>query len=402
MAKRSRKTKIATRWGVVVIAMLAAVIAAGHVGKLPPALPSIRAEFGLNIVAAGWFASIFSITGMLSAIVFGAVASRFNPWRTAIAGLALMASSGLGGALAASSAQLFISRFLEGLGFLTIVVAAPSLIAAATNGRERGMALGFFAAYMPVGVSIIILAAPVALDLDGWRLLWVAIASLAAAGALLMAATARSQDIPSQQRSVPWSAIGKALAQPGPWLMAGCFALYGAQLYALITWMPTFLIEERGADPAAASVLTALIVVVNGICSFFGGWLLHRGAAPWAVIVAAGAAMAISAYTAFSGAMPDAVRYLASLTLCGAGGVVAAASYASAPIFAATPRQTGVLNGLIVQASNLAQFAGPTALAAGVSRSGRWESALWVMVGVNAAMMALALLVRREEKLAAG
>jgi len=217
-----------------------------------------------------------------------------------------------------------------------------------------------------------------------------------------MTATSRSQDIPSQQRSVPWSAIGKALAQPGPWLMAGCFLLYGTQLYALITWMPTFMIEERGADPAAASVLTALIVVVNGICSFFGGWLLHRGAAPWATIVTAGAAMAISAYAAFSGAMPDAVRYLASLTLCGAGGVVAVASYASAPIFTATSGQTGELNGLIVQPSNLAQFVGPTALAAGVSRSGRWESALWLMVGVNAAMMALALLVRREEKLVAG
>jgi predicted MFS family arabinose efflux permease len=399
MAKRTRKTEVATRWGVVVFAMLAAVIAAGHVGKLPPALPSIRTELGLDIVAASWLASIFSVTGMLSAIMFGALASRFNPWRTAITGLTLLAASGLGGALAASSAQLFVSRFLEGLGFLAVVVAAPSLIASATSGRKRGMALGFFAAYMPAGVSVMIFAAPAALFLGGWRLLWIAVAALATAGALLMAATGRTQRTPSHARAVPWNAIGQALAQPGPWLMAGCFALYGAQLYALITWMPTFMIEERGADPAVASALTALIVVANGICSFFGGWLLHRGAAPWAMIVVAGAVMAISAFTAFSGAMPDAVRYLASLTLCGAGGVAAAVSFASAPLFAAMPAQTGVLNGLIVQASNLAQFAGPTVLATGVSRSGRWESALWVMVGVNVLMMALALLVRRQEKL---
>ena len=277
MSRAIRKTEIATRWGVVVIAMLAAVIAAGHVGKLPPALPGIRAELGLDIVAAGWLASIFSATGMMSAIVFGAVASRLNPWRTAITDLVLLTASGLGGALAASSAQLFVNRFLEGLGFL---VAAPSLIAPATSGRERGMALGFFAAYMPAGVSIMIFAAPAALYLGGWRLLWIAIASLGAVGALLMAATGRTQGIPSQARAVAWSAIGQALARPGPWLMAGCFVLYGAQLYALITWMPTFMIEERGADPAAASALTALIVVANGICSFFGGWLLHRGAAP--------------------------------------------------------------------------------------------------------------------------
>jgi hypothetical protein len=35
---RTRETEMATRWGVVVAAILAAVIAAGHVGKLPPAL----------------------------------------------------------------------------------------------------------------------------------------------------------------------------------------------------------------------------------------------------------------------------------------------------------------------------------------------------------------------------
>lgn len=34
---------------------------------------------------------------------------------------------------------------------------------------------------------------------------------------------------------------------------------------------------------------------------------------------------------------------------------------------------------------------------ASVSRSGLWESALWMMVGVNALMMALAPLVRLQE-----
>jgi len=183
---------------------------------LPPALPGIRAEFGLDIVAAGWLASIFSATGMLSAIVIGAVASRLDPWRTAITGLALLTASGLGGALAASSAQLFVSRFLEGLGFLAVVVAAPSLIASATSGRERGMALGFFAVYMPAGVSIMIFAAPAALYLGGWRLLWIAVASLAAAGALLMAATGRTQGIPSKRARCRGARSDRRWRSPAP------------------------------------------------------------------------------------------------------------------------------------------------------------------------------------------
>jgi len=72
--------------------------------------------------------------------------------------------------------------------------------------------------------------------------------------------------------------------------------------------------------------------------------------------------------------------------------------FAIAPLFAASAAQTGTVNGILVQASNLAQFSGPAALAIGVSKSGCWESALWVMVGVNMLMMALAFLLRLQEK----
>jgi len=81
--------------GAVVLALLAGLIAAGHVGKLPPALPFIRADLGLDIITAGWLASTFSATGMTIAIFLGAVADRLNHWRLAIGGLALMAVSGV-------------------------------------------------------------------------------------------------------------------------------------------------------------------------------------------------------------------------------------------------------------------------------------------------------------------
>jgi nitrate/nitrite transporter NarK len=116
------------------------------------------------------------------------------------------------------------------------------------------------------------------------------------------------------------------------------------------------------------------------------------------MIAASGGVMALSAFGTFSILVPDLARYIFSLALCGAGGVVASAAFAIAPMFAASAAQAGTVNGMLVQASNLAQFCGPSALAISVSKSGRWESALWVMVGVNVLMMALAFLLRRQEK----
>ena len=388
---------------VVAVTLLAGVIAAAHVGKLPPALPSIRAQFRLDIVEAGWLTSTFSAVGAAAAIFLGAVADRLNHWRLAVGGLALMALSGFAGSFAASAPQLLLSRFLEGLGFLAVAVAAPSIIARATSGRARRVALGFWAGYLPAGVSLMILAAPLALEAGGWRALWIAVALLAMSGAALMWACGRgaADALSSGARLAPWHNIGVAVSRPGPWLAAGCFALYAAQLYAVITWMPTFMIDERGIGPALAAALTAVAVAGNGSANLLGGWLLHRGASPSAMMAISGAAMAVFALGMFALRLPDAARYACCIVLCGAGGVVASAAFAAAPAFAPSPAQLGVVNGMLVQASNLAQFIGPTAAAASVAAMGRWEGALGLFIGANALLILLALLLLRQEKTAA-
>jgi hypothetical protein len=125
---------------------------------------------------------------------------------------------------------------------------------------------------------------------------------------------------------------------------------------------------------------------------------LHRGAVPSVMIALSGAIMAVSAFGTFSGWLPDPSRYLCSVALCGAGGVVASATFAVAPSLAASPAQLGVVNRILVQVSNAAQFVGPTALATTVAELGHWESALWLTIGANVMLTALALLLRRHEK----
>ena len=387
-----------TRWSTVVIALVAGIIAAGHVGKLPPALPMLRTELGLDLVAASWVASVFSTTGVVFAVLLGATADRIGHWRLSIFGLALLIAGGVGGSLTDGALPLLVSRFVEGLGFLAVVVAAPSLIAHATHGRDRQMALGFWAGYMPLGVTLMILMAPAMLEWAGWQGLWLLVAGLAGIWLVVMAAAA--------QRAAPkaaaagsaepvWRNIRLGVSRPGPWLVAACFVLYSSQLYAIITWLPTFMIEERAMAPGTAAALTALVVAANGVFSFLAGWLLHREMPPWLLLTVSGAVMTLAALGAFSADVNDLARYVSCLLLAGVGGVVAAAAFAAAPSLAPSPAQVGTINGILVQASNLGQFLGPPVLAAVVSGFGRWESALWMMVGANVLLAVLAVLVRR-------
>ena len=387
-----------TRWGTVVIALVAGIIAAGHVGKLPPALPMLRAELGLDLVAASWVAGVFSTTGMVVAVFLGATADRIGHWRLSILGLALLIAGGVGGSLAGGVPPLLVSRFVEGIGFLAVVVAAPSLIAHATYGRDRQMALGFWAGYMPLGVTVMILVAPAMLERAGWQGLWLLVAGIAGVWLVVMAAAARRApplDAAADGAGPVWRNIRLGVSRLGPWLVAACFVLYASQLYAIITWLPTFMIEERAMAPGTAAALTALVVAANGMFSFLAGWLLHRGTPPWLLLALSGAVMTLAALGAFSAGVPDLARYVFCLLLAGVGGVVAAAAFAAAPSFAPSPAQVGTVNGILVQASNLGQFLGPPVLAAVVSGFGRWESALWMMVGANVLLGTLALLVRR-------
>ena len=101
-----------TRWGVVVLAVAAGVIAAAFFGKAPPALPALRAELGLGLVAAGWVVSIFSAMGMVGGMVAGLLADFLGHRRLLVGGLAAMVAGGVLGAAADGEMVMLASRFL--------------------------------------------------------------------------------------------------------------------------------------------------------------------------------------------------------------------------------------------------------------------------------------------------
>ena len=83
--------QLRTSWPAVSAALFAGVVAAGYVGKLPPALPALKTEFGLSLVEAGWVVSTFNTVALTAAVGFGVMADWIGAFRFALAGLALLA-----------------------------------------------------------------------------------------------------------------------------------------------------------------------------------------------------------------------------------------------------------------------------------------------------------------------
>ncbi|MBP7064409.1 CynX/NimT family MFS transporter [Ferrovibrio sp.] len=386
--------------GVVLLALAAGICTSMQVGKLPPLLPGLREEFGLGLVLAGLVASSFSILAALGGVLAGLASNRFGSRRTIALGLALLGLGNLLGAAADMAGGLLLGRMVEGLGFVLTVVAAPVAITHGAGATRQRFWLGIWGAYMPTGVALgMLLAPPLAALAGGWRPVWLMMAALLLALALLVLLRQ------PKQAAAPASAASggprwHALRRPGPWLMAGCFACYTTQWFAVITWLPSYLAESGQLSTGSIGLAGALVVIANACGSLSAAFLLQHGVPRGAIL--AGVPLAMSVFGLFIfGLGPQANPWLAVLlgmAFSGCGGSVPATVLAGVPLHARGGGEIATLNGLVVQLSNIGSFLGPPGLAAAVAALGGWQQGRWLLPLCALLGFTLALLLRRQER----
>jgi MFS family permease len=353
------------------------LVCGATIGKVPPALPLQREELGLTLVESGFIATTFNVIGMFVGMFVGVLCDRYGHKRLGLAGLAVMSVAGLLGAFAWNFPSLLAARFLEGVGFILFTVAGSALIAAAAEDANRPKVMGLWSSYMPTGGVTALLLAPVLLAAWGWRGAWV-IWALAAAATLALV-----------WRVVPapkYGGIGsvklalESLRQPGSVALALLFAFYTAQWTSVMIWLPTFVVDERGGSATLASMLTALMVLVNIPGNIGGGWLIAHGVRRGKLILAAAAIMVLTDIAMLSSFLPDALRFLAILVFSCCAGTIPGAIFTGVVVHAKTPQHVGTTNGMVMQTSQAGQFFGPILLAWLASHFGGWGASLWAML----------------------
>ena len=385
-----------TNWPAVWVIFAGGLAAGAYMTKVPPALPALRADLGLTLVEAGLIQTMLYTIGAAAGVFFGVLAERAGVKRAALAGLGMMVAGGLLGAAAPSYAMLLASRFLEGIGFLLFVVAAAPLLAAATLPQDRATAFSIWSSYMPTGGTLALLVAPLAMSSFGWRGLWIGLAAYAMLCAVLLA-----RHVPAAQFGGGIGSLRlltESLVRPGSLALCLGFICYVGQWTSLMTWLPTFVVDERGASPATASLLTAAYVAINILGNQLGGVVLPAGAPRWAVMAGGAAAMGITASGLMWVAAPDGVRLACAMAFSVLGGVIPAAVFSGTTVHAKSQQHIGTTNGMLMQASHGSQFAMPILIAWVASRSGGWEASLQVMLALAVTGVAAALAVGRFEQ----
>jgi len=383
-------TTSARRVDPALVVILAGVVAALHVGKLPPAIPVLRDALGLTLVQAGFLLSLVQVAGMAVGVFFGVVADSLGSRRSMTLGLIVLAIVSALGGLIQGVAPLMLLRAAEGFGFLLVVLPAPGLVRSLVEPKRVSAMLGLWGAYMPFATALALLLGPLAIAVIGWRGWWGALAALSGAMAIWLrhavpagaGPAAGASPLPSLAR------LRQTLGSPGPWLVAVAFAMYSGQWLAVIGFLPSIYVQS-GIAGATVGVLTAVVAAVNMIGNIGSGRLLHRGVAPSRLLTIGFATMGLAAAAAFAGSsnagLPPAWRYAAVLLFSSVGGLIPATLFALAVRLAPSEGTLATTLGWVQQWSALGQFAGPPLVAAVASAAGGWQ---WTWVATGACSVA--------------
>jgi MFS transporter, DHA1 family, inner membrane transport protein len=377
-----------------VLLMGSGIVAAAQIGKGVISVPMIRSDLALGLDFAGLIVATFATIGAMMGIGAGLVVSRLGAGRSLIGGMGIVTLGNLVGATAPDQCVLLIARLIEGIGFLAVVLAIPSMLAQRVARERRDFVMAVWSAYMPIGIMLMLLVAPL-LPAIGWRNFWLANALATGSCAILLAIHAPATPTAARVGADRFFADALTIVRrPSCLILAFAFFAYSCQIFSLTFALPLLLTSAYGVSLGAAGLLGAMVLAVSAIGHLSSGLLLRAGVPIWANVATAFGFFAVSGFAVYGHLLPpQGIALVAALAL-GVGGLAPGAIYAAAPHAAPAPSVVPPTIGLVQQASSLGQFAGPASLGLWVEHFG-WQAVPAILVPAALLGLASALALRR-------
>lgn len=255
------------------------------------AVPAIQRDLHASVSELQWTLDAYMLAVASLVILGGSTGDRFGRRRTFLTGLGTFVLGSLLCSIAPNPGLLIASRALQGAGGSLMTPSALSIISNVfTDPRERVRAIGIWSSVTGLSLGIGPLAGGLLMGAAGWRsIFWLNIPLIIAAAVLSAlfipeskAARPRKFDPAGQflvivaLTSLTFGIIEGRTTGWGSLAIAGCFALAGISILALIAY------ERRHREPlielrcfASISFSGATIIAVCSFCAWSGFLFLN-------------------------------------------------------------------------------------------------------------------------------
>lgn len=160
------------QWWVLAVVMLGTFMAVLDVTVVNVAIPAIMDSFEVRITTAEWVVTAYMITLTIMLATSGWIADRFGNKRVYVMGIALFTFASWLCGRADSDDLLIIARSLQGAGAGVIQALGLAIVSREFTPRQRGVALGFWAAAAAASISFGPLIGGYLVDRDSWHMIF--------------------------------------------------------------------------------------------------------------------------------------------------------------------------------------------------------------------------------------
>jgi MFS family permease len=391
--------RVAVAWLVLAVLLLFSIAAPLNQFKVPPILPIVMQSFAVSVGSAGLVMSVFVVTGLVLALPAGLIFQRAGYRLTTLLAGGSIAVGAVWGALSPDLANLLASRVIEGIGTSFMAVMAPAVIAVWFPARQRGIAMGIWSDWVPLGRLIMLLLAPALALMGTWRTVWwfgAAYAMAVTAIALAVVRPPRAPNAPADPTALgapppAAGAMGRVLRNGNLWLISLTFGLLNLAFTASTTYLPTYLNKVRGVPLPLAAQWLSLGTIPLLIAAPLAGILSDRLGSrkiPYLVGVSM-SAIAAPLVALFTGGALVVVLCLQGLMV----GLVAPNIFSAAVEVVGDEHLGGLAMGVVMIGQNAGQLLGPAVFGLLVEGAGGWPLAfgslpLVCLLGVLAGSLA--------------
>ncbi len=280
---RRQEARPENRWVILVLLALGLMISFVDRTSMSAALADhhfVR-EYGLTHVERGWLGSAMFWSYGLLQMPMGWLVDRYGvKWPYSICFLLWCLAAAATGLVTTLSALILV-RLLIGVAEAVVVPATYRYLANNFDETRRGTALGIYSIGGKMGPA---LGAPIAawlIAISSWKAMFV-VTGLAGLIWLLPWLLMLNNDFPSKAElaaarrraaSVP---LGNLLSSPVVWGGLVTNFCYSYFAFYCMTWMPAYLVEQRGLSLEQSGLYTFFSFAGIAIVAAFAGWAADR------------------------------------------------------------------------------------------------------------------------------
>jgi ACS family D-galactonate transporter-like MFS transporter len=380
----------AYRWNILLL--LASSQAIAYIDRVNFSVvgPQLIQVHGYTPAQVGVLLSIFNWAFTFSLLAAGPLTDRMHPRRSFPWGVAAWSLATALCSLSKSFGPLAIFRALVGVGESTMIPSGSRVIRETFDRKNRAFAVGMFFAGNKIGLTLGIPLASVVLVNWGWEWVFYATGSLGLLWVAWWLAVYRPprSDVAALdegQARIRWATLLKYPTTWGVMLgQAGYLYIY----YVFATWLPGYLILQRGMSALTTGFVGMLPFLAGTLCVILGGWAADRLIAAGTRVTlvrkgfAVGGLLGATIFTIAGAYASEDVLAVTLLTLSVASLSFSTAAVNSMPIDVAPPHIVSSLVSLQNFGGNVGGSFAPLVTGMLISASGDFTVPLLVAAGV--------------------